>query len=149
MVCGLSGLTRERNVPSDASATRGGGETVLLVECSFTVAKAGTTSDVQCLGRMNAACEATVRLLARLRPFAGEGAGGRVAGLDSWGCWISSVRHHGLSYSSHWGYAVQHCSLPYCCSYQRRAGPTRAGLTNYARPVNPLVLRVWVDSEFL
>lgn len=95
MVCGLGGLTRERSVPSDASATRGGGETVPLVECSFTVAKAGTTSDVRRLGRMNAACEAAVRLLARLRPFAGEGDGGSVAGLDSWGCWISSARSIG------------------------------------------------------
>ena len=86
MVCGLGGPARERSVPSDASATRGGGDTVPIVECSLTVAKAGTTSDVRRLGRMNVVWEAAVRLLARLRPFTGEGEGGSVVGLDPWDC---------------------------------------------------------------
>jgi hypothetical protein len=68
---------------------------VPLVECSLTAAKAGTTSDVRRLGRMNAAWEVAVRLLARLRPFTGEGEGGIVTGLDPWDCWISSVRSIG------------------------------------------------------
>jgi hypothetical protein len=46
MVCGElgGGPARERSVPSDASATRGGGETVPvpLVECTLTIAKACT-----------------------------------------------------------------------------------------------------------
>ena len=98
MVCGElgGGPARERSVPSDASATRGGGETVPvpLVECTLTVAKAGATSDVRRLGRTDVACEAMDILLARLRlPLTGEGDGGSVIGLDSGGCccWISSV----------------------------------------------------------
>jgi len=97
MVCGeLGSPARERSVPSEASATRGGGETVpvLLVECTLTVAKVCTTSDVRRLGRTNVVCGAMERLLARLRklppPLMGEGDGGSVVGLDSWG-WISSV----------------------------------------------------------
>lgn len=96
MVCGLGGPARERSVPSDASATRVGGETVPLVECSLTVANACTTSDVRRLGRMNVACAATDMLLARLRLPTGEGDGGSVACLDSRGCcWITSVRSIG------------------------------------------------------
>lgn len=96
MVCGLGGPARERSVPSDASATRGGGETVPLVECTLTVAKACATSDVRRLGRMNVACGVTDRLLARLRLLpTGEGDGGSVVGLDSRGCWSSSVRSIG------------------------------------------------------
>ena len=98
MVCGElgGGPARERSVPSDASATRGGGETVPvpLIECTLTVAKAGATSDVRRLGRTDVECAATDMLLARLRPPpTGEGDGGSVVGLDSGGCccWTSSV----------------------------------------------------------
>jgi hypothetical protein len=94
MVCGLEGPPgpRQRSVPSDASAARGGGETVPLVESAFTVAKAATASDVRRLGRMDAASEVTFRLLARLRLM---GDGGSVVGLDSRGCWMSSVMRIG------------------------------------------------------
>jgi hypothetical protein len=98
MVCGEldGGPARERSVPSDASATRGGGETVPvpLVECTLTVAKACATSDVRRLGRTDVACGEKEKLLARLRlALTGEGDGGSVVGLDSRGCccWISSV----------------------------------------------------------
>jgi hypothetical protein len=98
MVCGElgGGPARERSVPSDASATRGGGETVPvpLVECTLTIAKACATSDVRRLGRTDVECRATEKLLARLRPpLTGEGDGGSVVGLDSGCCccWISSV----------------------------------------------------------
>lgn len=67
---------------------------VPLVEYTLTVAKAGATSDVRRLGRTDVVCEAKDMLLARLRPpLKGEGDGGSVVGLDSWGCccWISSV----------------------------------------------------------
>jgi hypothetical protein len=67
MVCGLDGVARRRSVPSDASAARLGGETVPLVECVLTVAKAGTASDVRRLGRIDVGSGTTVRLLARLR----------------------------------------------------------------------------------
>jgi len=91
MVCGElgGGPARARSVPSDASAKRGGGETVPvpLVEYALTAAKAGTTSDMRRLGRTNVACGATERLLARLRALlTGEGDGGSVVGLDSGGC---------------------------------------------------------------
>ena len=99
MVCGLGGPARERSVPSDASATRGGGETVPPVECSLTVAKTGATSDGRRLGRMKVACGATDRLLARFRLLSGEGDGGSVADLASRGCWIASVRSIGQQYT--------------------------------------------------
>jgi hypothetical protein len=92
IVCGLGGPARERNVPSDASATRGGGETVPFVEWVLTDAKAGAASDVRRRERMEVANGATVRLVARLRL---TGDGGSVIGLDSTGCWISSVRSIG------------------------------------------------------
>jgi hypothetical protein len=99
IVCGElgDGPARERSVPRDASATRGGGDTVPvpLIECTLTVVKAVATSDVRRLGRTDVACEAMDMLLARLRPppLTGEGDGGSVVGLDSGGCccWISSV----------------------------------------------------------
>jgi hypothetical protein len=80
IVCGLGGPARRRSVPSDASAARGGSETVPLVECALTVTKAGDTSDVRRLVRMEAASGLTVRVLARLRP---TGDGGKVGGLAS------------------------------------------------------------------
>src|SRR6266436_16859 len=71
MVCGElgGGPPRARSVPRDASATRGGGETVPvpLVECTLTVVKTCATSDVRRLGRRDVACEAMDMLLARLR----------------------------------------------------------------------------------
>jgi hypothetical protein len=94
IVCGLGGgPARRRSVPSDASAARGGGETVPLVECAFTAAKAGDTSDVRRLGRMEVVANGlTFRLLARLRP---TGDGGNVGGLASDGCWNSLFRRTG------------------------------------------------------
>jgi len=79
MVGGLDGPPgpRHRSVPSDASAAWGGGETVPLVECALTVAKAVAASDVRRLERMDAPSGATLRLLARLRL---TGDGGSVAG---------------------------------------------------------------------
>ena len=100
MVCGLllgaPAPVRERSVPSDASAARGGSETVPLGECALMVANAGNASEVRRLGRMeDGAYGGTVRLLARLRPLIGDG--GRVVGLASvsWGCWTSSTRRIG------------------------------------------------------
>jgi hypothetical protein len=76
-VCGLLGGAdpRERNVPSDASAARGGSETVPLVECALTVANASIASEVRRLARMEeeGASGGTVKLLARLRGPIGEG----------------------------------------------------------------------------
>jgi hypothetical protein len=76
-VCGLLGGPdpRERNVPSDASATRGGSETVPLVECALTVANASIASEVRRLARMEeeGASGGTIKLLARLRGPIGEG----------------------------------------------------------------------------
>jgi hypothetical protein len=88
IVRGLGGPARRRSVPSDDSAARGGSETVPLVECALTVAKAGDTSDVRRLERMEVASGLTVRLLARLRPM---GDGGKVDGLASVCCWTSSL----------------------------------------------------------
>ena len=105
-VCGLLGAAappdaRVRSVPRDASAARGGSETVPLVECAFTVANASIASEVRrLLARMVEAEDAsggTVRLLARLRRPIGEG--GSVVGLAaaSVGCWCcaSSARRIG------------------------------------------------------
>jgi hypothetical protein len=75
-VCWLLGgpaATRERSVPSDASAARGGSETVPLVECVLTVAKASIASEVRRFGRGDDTSGGTVRLLARLRWPMGEG----------------------------------------------------------------------------
>jgi hypothetical protein len=62
-------------VPSDASAARGGRETVPLVECALTVANASIASEVRRLARMEeeGASGGTVKLLARLRGPIGEG----------------------------------------------------------------------------
>jgi hypothetical protein len=65
---------------------------VPFVECVLTDAKAATASDVRRRERMEVANGVTVRLLARLRL---TGDGGSVIGLDSTGCWISSVRSIG------------------------------------------------------
>ena len=96
-VCGLLGGpgARARSVPSDASAARGGSETVPLVECAFTVAKASTASEVRRLARMEEddVSGGTVRLLARLRGPMGEG-GSVVVVLVSAGC-ASSVMRNG------------------------------------------------------
>jgi hypothetical protein len=85
MVCGRLGGPdpRERNVPSDASAARGGSETVTLVECTLTVANASISSEVRRLARTEKeeASGGTVRLVARLRGPMGEG--GRVVVIVS------------------------------------------------------------------
>ena len=80
-VCGLLGAppdVRERSVPREASAARGGRETVPLVECVLTVANASIASEVRrLLARRVEAVDvsggSTVRLLARLRRPIGEG----------------------------------------------------------------------------
>jgi hypothetical protein len=92
-VCGLLGGPdpRERNVPSDASAARGGSETVPLVECALTVANASIASEVRRFARMEEeASGGTVRLVARLRGPMGEG--GRVVVFVSVGCVSSACR---------------------------------------------------------
>jgi hypothetical protein len=101
---GGGGGARERSVPSDASAARGGGsETVPLGESALTVANAGKASEVRRLRRMEDDDESggTVRLLARLRPLPMGDGGGRGGGegvfvsVGCCGCWTSSARKIG------------------------------------------------------